>query len=136
MEMVTIIWLGLAIAFAVLEALTLGLTSIWFAVSAAVMCFVSFTDLSLTWQIILFWSLSIGLLLVTKPIVKKKFTAKIEETNTKIGAKGLVTQAMPLRVKLKDVDWAATSEDELTVNDEVIVTSVHGITLEVRKDKK
>lgn len=43
MEMVTIIWLGLAIAFAVLEALTLGLTSIWFAASAVVMCFVSFT---------------------------------------------------------------------------------------------
>lgn len=128
-----IIWLCLAVVFAIGEGLTLALTSIWFAVSATIMCFVSFTGMGITGQIAVFLVMSILFMVLAKPVVKNKFTAKLEETNTKIGKEGIVSQTKPLRIKIQDIDFTATSEEELEVNDKVIVTDVQGVTLKVKK---
>lgn len=128
-----VIWLCLAVVFAIGEGLTLALTSIWFAISAAIMCFVSFTGMGIWGQIALFLTMSIIFMFIARPIVKNKFNSKLEETNTKIGKEGIVVQAKPLRVKIQDVDFTATSEEELVEGDTVIVTDVQGVTLAVKK---
>ena len=56
------IWFGIVILCLVIEGLTMGLTTIWFAVSALVVLFLSFTPLSLFFQLFIFLVLGLVLL--------------------------------------------------------------------------
>ena len=65
------IWLGGVIVFAIAEALTLSLTSIWFACgSLAAMIFASFRA-PIWLQCVAFLAVSLLTLWFTKPIVQK-----------------------------------------------------------------
>ena len=74
-------WLAVMIVCIVIEAATFALTTIWGAISALVMIFVSKTNMPLKWQLILFLVLTIVLVLTTRPFAMKKLKLGKNTTN-------------------------------------------------------
>lgn len=115
------IWLGLAIILAVIEGLTLGLTTIWFAIAALIMIFVSFLPIPLLYQFFIFAAISAVLLFFTRPIALKKFKVGKVKTNVDslIGKHALVTKQITEfdrgEVKLNGLIWSAKTEDGATI---------------------
>ena len=96
-----ICWLLLAAIFIVIELVpdlielvTLGLTTIWFAGGAFVAAIAGACGANLVVQVILFLVVSIVLLVLTRPIAVKHLDSKIEKTNSEalIGKTAVVIQ--------------------------------------------
>jgi membrane protein implicated in regulation of membrane protease activity len=79
--MEAIIWIVLTIVFAVVEIITVGLTSIWFAGGslAALLCYA--LGLNLVWQFIAFVAVSVVLLCFTRPWAMKYLKPRLTRTN-------------------------------------------------------
>ena len=111
------VWVALVIIFALIEAFTLGLTTIWPALAAFVMVFLSFLKIPVQVQIIIFLLISAVLLYFTRPIAIKKFKTGKVKTNVDslIGMHALVTRQIGEfergEVKLNGQFWTARSED-------------------------
>jgi membrane protein implicated in regulation of membrane protease activity len=67
------IWLAIMVILVIIEVFTLGLTTIWFALAALLMVFLSFLPIPLIPQLIIFLAISAALLIFTRPIAIKKF---------------------------------------------------------------
>ena len=65
-------WLFLVILFTAIEVATFGLATIWFALGALVMLFLSPLPIPFLWQILLFLIISSVLLIFTRPVAVKK----------------------------------------------------------------
>ena len=117
------IWVALVVVFSVIEAFTLGLTTIWFAISAFIMVFLSFFKIPLYLQIIIFLIISGVLLYFTRPIAIKKLKIGKVKTNVDslVGMHALVTKKISEfergEVKLNGQFWTARSEDGSTINE-------------------
>jgi len=111
------IWLALTVLFAVIEGLTLGLTTIWFALGALVMIFISFLPIPLVFQIMIFLAISTAFLIFTRPLALKKFKTGKEKTNVDslIGKNALVTKKITEfekgEIKLSGQIWSARAEE-------------------------
>jgi membrane protein implicated in regulation of membrane protease activity len=133
------IWVALVIIFAVIEILTLGLTTVWFAIAALIMVFLSFSGIPFAVQGLIFLAISAALLVFTRPLVKK-FRIGKEKTNVEsfAGKHVLVTKAIGEfekgEAKLNGLIWAARSEDntEITEGTKCEVLRVEGVQLVVR----
>lgn len=79
--MMAILWIALIIIFAVVEIVTVGLTSIWFAggALAALLCYAA--GLGEVWQFIAFVTVSLVLLLFTRPWALKYLKPHLTKTN-------------------------------------------------------
>ena len=79
--MMGIVWIALIILFAVIEIITVGLTSIWFAggALAALLCYA--IGLSEFWQFVIFVTVSLVLLLFTRPWALKYVKPHLIKTN-------------------------------------------------------
>lgn len=79
--MMAIVWIALIIIFAAVEIITVGLTSIWFAggALAALLCYA--LGLSELWQFIIFVTVSLVLLLFTRPWALKYLKPYLIKTN-------------------------------------------------------
>ena len=88
-----IIWIVAAVVFAVVEALTFNLVTIWFAIGALVAFAVSYFDADVTAQLWIFVLVSVVALALTKPLVAKKLTVRRQSTNADmiIGKTAVVT---------------------------------------------
>lgn len=138
-----LIWLVVAIVFAIGEAMTPSLTLIWFSIGAlAVFLLSSFID-SILVQIILFAIISITLLFIaTKKIVKKDESYKYN-TNLQgmIGKRGIVkSNILEDKTGIVVVDgeeWSAISINNDTINEKDIVEviKIEGVKLIVKKNK-
>jgi len=117
------IWVALVIIFAIIEAITLGLTTIWFALAALVMVFLSFLPIPVVFQILIFLAISAIFLIFTRPIAIKKFKVGKEKTNVDslIGKHALVikqiTEFERGEVKLNGQIWSARTEDGSTIEE-------------------
>ena len=117
------IWVALTILFAVIEVLTFGLTTVWFALAALVMVFLSFLPIPLVYQILIFLAISAVLLFFTRPVAIKKFRAGREKTNVDslIGGHALVTRQITEfdrgEVKLNGQFWSARSHNGSTITE-------------------
>jgi len=138
-----LVWLLVAIAFAIGEAMTPSLTLIWFSIGAVVLIFLSGFIESILLQVIIFAIISITLLVVvTKSIVKKD---KTHEYNTNLRAiinkTGTVkNDILPNKTGIVVVDseeWTAISlNGEVIKKDEIVeVVKIEGVKLIVRKIK-
>jgi len=87
-------WLIIAFVFAIIEAFTLGLTTIWFAGGAAAAVVVALLGFPILVQVVVFVVVSILLLVLTRPWAMKHFKSKLESTNIDavIGKEAVVTQ--------------------------------------------
>jgi len=138
---VKIIWLALLILFGIGEAITVGLTSIWFAVGAlgALICALLGTQLWL--QIGVFLVLSGVSLALMRPLAKRFLTPGYSATNADrvIGTDAVVTVQIDNlqgkgQVKIAGQEWTARSQDDqiIPVGTEVKVLRIEGVKVYVQ----
>ena len=132
-----IFWLLAAIGFVVLEAMTLNLVSIWFAVGSAAALLSCLVTGSFRVQAVVFIVVSAVCLLAFKPLAKRLHK---QPTPTN-GDRALGREARVLtpvsaqqtgRVRLDGVDWSArcaTPGDTLTPGQACRVTEIHSTLL-------
>jgi membrane protein implicated in regulation of membrane protease activity len=136
------IWVIAAVVFSIIEAITLGLTSLWFALAALVALIAALLGAPFFIQVILFAVASVLFLIVTKPLAKDLLKIGGERTNVDalIGERALVTTDIrPFsmgQVKVNGQFWSALAEDgePLNINETVIIQSIEGVKLIVKKE--
>lgn len=137
----TYIWLGLVIVFAVFEAATAGLTSIWFAAGALFAMIVAALGAGIWVQIIVFIAVSAVLLVFVRQIAYKFITPKIEATNADaiIGKTGIVSEQINNdtglgEVKVGGKTWSARSLNGsiIEINTKVEIIKIEGVKLIVK----
>ena len=137
-----IFWLIVVVVMAVIEIITLGLTTIWFAGGALVAFLASLLGAGLLVQTILFIVVSVVLLAVTRPLAVEFFNKGRIKTNAEslIGETAVVQQEIDnLRAKgmvsVNGQAWSARSVDDEIIPDETLVEimEISGVKLLVRK---
>ncbi len=141
--MESVIWLGIVVVLLIIEALTMGLTTIWFAGGALIAFVTALAGGPMPLQIGVFLVISTLLLIFTRPAAAKFMNHKVEKTNVDslIGKHAVVTERVDNlqglgRVMVGSVDWTARSKDESIVleKDEVVkILKVDGVKLIVDK---
>jgi len=134
------IWAALIVIFVVIEVITLGLTTIWFALAALVMVFLSFLPIPFHFQVLIFLVISSCLFIFTRPVAIKKFKTGKEKTNVDslVGKHALVTKQITEfergEVKLHGQIWTARSEDGSVINEGIKceVVRIEGVQAIVR----
>ena len=118
----TVIWLIALIVFAVGEAITVGLTSVWFAVGALGALIAAGFGAALWLQVVVFLALSGVTLLLVRPLAKKFLTPRYQATNADrvIGATALVTEEIDNlkgqgQVTVAGVVWTARADGDEVV---------------------
>ena len=141
-----ICWLLLAAIFIVIELVTLGLTTIWFAGGAFVAAIAGACGANLVVQVILFLVVSIVLLVLTRPIAVKHLDSKIEKTNSEalIGQTAVVSQEINNvnatgQAKINGMEWTARAKNDgdiIPAGTNVTIVEISGVKLivEVEKD--
>lgn len=81
MEKMIMVWLGLMVLFLLIEVFTVGFTSIWFAGGALGALFAALFHGDLVWQIVVFFAVSLLLLVFTRPFAMKYVNSKHTRTN-------------------------------------------------------
>ncbi|MCI8634739.1 MAG: NfeD family protein [Eubacterium sp.] len=81
MIMEVLIWLGIMILLLIIEAITVGLTTIWFAAGALVALIASMLGAGITVQALLFFAVSLILLFFTRPIAVRYINPQKIRTN-------------------------------------------------------
>ncbi len=133
------LWLFIIIFLVMIEAMTVGLVSIWFIFSGIVALLLSFFVDSFLIQFAVFVLLGILALVTTRPILEKKLKVTKERTNADriIGMKGVVTQPIkklqPGEVKVDGKRWTAISEKAIPIDSTVKILSIEGVKLKVEK---
>ncbi|HEY9574596.1 MAG TPA: NfeD family protein [Lachnospiraceae bacterium] len=143
MEMMPILWLCALVLLVVVELLTYGLTTIWFAGGSLVALIVALCKGPIWLQCTLFFAVSILLLLFTRPIAIKYANRNTLSSNVGVlvGKKTVVTKeihnlAQEGQVKINDIEWMARSlkdEDIIPKGTTVEVVSVEGTKLTVKR---
>ena len=117
-SMQKIVWLVLLLIFAGREAITVGLTSIWFAAGALAALAAALLGGPLWLQVALFLAVSILCLLAVRPLARRHLNSKVEATNADraIGQEAQVTEDIDNihgkgAVTIRGVAWTARSED-------------------------
>lgn len=139
-------WLIAVGVFIIIEVITLGLTTIWFAGGAFVAFVASVVPGTPVWlQAVLFLAVSIVLLLFTRPVVEKRINNSRVKTNVDEmeGKCGKVIVKIDNfeqsgMVLLSGMEWTARSsqDDEIIpVGAEIEVLSVEGAHVVVKQKK-
>lgn len=132
----SVFWLIVAVVFAIIEALTMGLTTIWFTGGAVVSLVIALAGGSTPLQVVAFFVVSIILLIFTRKIFMKKLHTGEEKTNVDalIGEEAIVTVAIkplePGRIKLRGQDWTAITASKGEIIEEgahVKVVKIEGV---------
>ncbi len=136
------LWVAIFVIAIVLEAVTFDLVSIWAAIAALIVLFLSFTNISITIQIALFFIIAIILFLFTRPLVKRRINVDVMPTNAKalIGKNAIVTKTIePFKMGEVKVDgsfWSAVShqDDEVIFQGDIVrILEIKGVKLVVMK---
>ena len=134
----TILWLIVMAGFLLAEALTVGLVGIWFAGGALVALVLSLLELPPIVQIVVFFVVSLCLIVFTRKIFVEKLHTGKENTNVDavIGETGQVLSTINTlsvgQVKVKGQVWSAIADDSLLTIPEgeyVVVKAIEGVKL-------
>lgn len=136
-----VIWLIVLVSTLAIEALTVGLVTIWFSVGALVALIASYFGISIVYQIIIFIAVSALALFVTRPLVKGKIIKNPVKTNADlvVGEKAVVIEEVnPIegkgQVKVGTRVWSAKSFDHSIIQKDKLVTveKIEGVHLIVK----
>ncbi len=145
MNTLTYIWIGLLVAFLVVEACTVQLVSIWFAVGSLCALVANLFETTPALQLTIFLVASMVCLLITRPLVKKFTASKIIKTNADrcIGETAVVTEEINNlsakgQVKVNGNVWSARAEDGNVIPEgaEVLIKRMEGVKLIVHIKEK
>ena len=140
-----LIWLGLLVLFTIGEAVSVGLTSIWFAAGALVALVVALLGGPLWLQIVLYIVVSALCLLAIRPLAQKHLNSKVEPTNADrvIGSEAKVTETIDNlqgtgSVNIGGIVWTARSEndDPIPAGTLVRVLRIEGVKVYVEEVKE
>ena len=134
-----IIWLVILIVLLVIEVITLGLSTIWFAGGAVFAFFAAVLEFSVQSQLVVFLIVSFVLLLFTRPLAIRFVNRETVKTNVDglIGRKAKVIKKIdnnePSGAAVIDgQEWTARSADEavtIPVGTHVVIKEVRGVKL-------
>ena len=136
-----LLWLIVIVATLVIEAMTAGLTTIWFSAGALAALIASYLGISFPLQIIIFIVVSITALIFTRPLVKNKIHKNKVKTNADmvIGKQAIVVETIcPIegkgQVKVDGKIWSAKSENSKNIQKDELVTieKIEGVHLIVK----
>jgi membrane protein implicated in regulation of membrane protease activity len=134
-----ILWLIVIILLVFLEVSTINLVCIWFILSGLVSLILSFFIESFYILFAVFVLLGLVLMVLTRPILVKKLARKNVKTNSDrvLGMEGVVTEEINKlkigEVKVDGKRWSAISDEKIEVGTTIIVESIDGVKLVVRK---
>ncbi len=137
-----VLWLAIIILLSFLEVTTVNLVSVWFIASGLISLFLSFFINSFYLEFAVFVIVGLILMLITRPILLKKFNKTKEKTNVDriIGMEGLVTEEINRskigEVKVDGKRWSAISKEKIPVGSPVIIEKIEGVKLLVRKGEE
>ena len=133
----TLFWVLAIVVFVAVEGVTVGLTSIWFAVGALVSLLISFFVDSLWVQIWVFLIVSLLALFALKPLAAKYFTPRDHQaTNSDriLGKEAVVLEEVNNlenrgRIKVLGQEWTARSlsEEIIPVHTVVTIDRIEGV---------
>ncbi|MBR3362842.1 MAG: NfeD family protein [Bacilli bacterium] len=135
------VWLAIIVILAVLEAMTVNLTTIWFVASGFVALIISFFTDSYLIQFGAFVLIGVILLVTTKPLLDKTIKPKKSATNAErvLEMKGLVTEKISKNhngeVKVDGKRWTAYSDSTIEVGSTVNILKINGVKLKVEEEK-
>ena len=115
---IILVWIVIAVIFAVAEGLTSSFITIWFTIGAAASAIVAAVGGDIAIQIVIFFVISILLLIFTRPILVKRLKLGREKNYTEQleGKTGLVIEEIkPFgsgQVKVRGIVWTAVGETE------------------------
>ena len=144
---IVFVWLVLFVVFLVAELVTAGaLVSIWFCIGALVALVAAYFGAAFWLQMTLFFVVSIGLLLGTKPFLKKHLDPKTMATNADriLQNRGIVEEEINNlkgqgAVKIDGKSWTARNIDGeavIPVDAEVLVVGIEGVKAMVKVVEK
>jgi len=135
-------WIICAVIFAVLEGIISGLVTIWFTIGGAAAALAAAVGAPVPAQIVVFFAVSIVLLIFTRPILVKKLKVGREKNYTEQleGKPGLVVEEIkPFhsgQVKVRGIVWTAVGETDqfaAAAGDKVEIVRVEGVKLIVKE---
>ncbi|MBO4291922.1 MAG: NfeD family protein [Lachnospiraceae bacterium] len=134
-----IVWIAILIISIVVELISLGLTSIWFAGGALIALIAAAVGGPLWLQVICFAVVSLLLLIFTRPVALKYFNKERVRTNVEslVGKQAVVLSKVDNlqgtgQVSVGGQEWSAKSADDgqvLEQGDVVSVVAISGVKL-------
>ena len=144
MDMQAAGWLILLVVLLGIEALTLGLTTIWFAGGALVSFALALAGADFLVQLVCFCIVSVVLLVFTRPAAVRWLNRDRAKTNADslIGASAVVTEPIDNlagtgQVQVRGQEWTARSVSEevsIPAGRQVIVQEIRGVKLIVKEE--
>ena len=141
--MQTIYWLAIFVILLIIEIVTMGLTTIWFAAGALFAFLTALLGLN---QILVFLVVSILLLVLTRPIAVKYFNQERQKTNAEslIGQQALVLEDIDTLqsaglVEVRGQEWSAKTDEpngRIAKNKVVVIEGIQGVKLIVREKEE
>ena len=145
-ESLNLIWLILFVVLLVIELLTVGLTTIWFAAGSLAAFLADYLGAGLPVQIIVFLAVSCILLIFTRPWALKHVNRKRIRTNyeSEIGKIILITEKVDNlnqtgKSMVDGQEWTVRSRDDsdiLEAGTKAKVVDISGVKLIVEKYKE
>lgn len=136
-----IFWLVAVIVFVIVEGITLGLTSIWFACGSLLAMVVALMGGSIIWQIVFFAIGSGTMLALIRPMIAKVAPKNVKTNADRvIGQSAIVTMAINNEKAIGQVSvagqiWTARSQDGAQIAEGATVTilSIAGVKVIVKQ---
>ncbi len=136
-----VLWFVLIIGAAVVEVLTMDLTSVWFSIGALVAFILGIVGVNPIVQLLVFIVVSVALLLSVRPLTKNYFRTNIISTNSDrlVGKTAICTKPIEAggrgEVKVEGKIWTAVANDASAIDegDKVEVLAIEGVKLIVVK---
>ncbi len=139
-----LIWIVIAVIFAIIEGFTMGLTTIWFTAGGVAACIIALIGGSLLLQVTVFLAVSIILLYFTRPLAEKRLRIGHEKNNIDqmINKTGIVVETIEPyhtgQVKLNGMIWTAVSknDDEILLKGNIVkIVKIQGVKLIVERER-
>lgn len=140
--MESVVWLVIFLVLLIIEIITLGLTTIWFAIGALGAFITTLFGAGIVVQVLVFIIISLFTLILTRPIAVKYFSKSNLKTNVEgiIGRCAVVTEAIVDgnsngKAELDGEIWIARSQDGsyIQIDETVEIMAVEGVKLIVKK---
>ncbi len=138
-----LLWLILLVVFLVLELVSVGLTSIWFAAGALVALLIAAVDGAIGLQVAAFLVVSIVLLAATRPFAQRVINSRTQRTNKDvlIGQEIVIREPVDNRAQTGTAfadgkEWTVrTLEDGVVLEEGTLarVVGISGVKLMVEK---
>lgn len=142
----TVFWLVVLVVLVVIELLTMGLTTVWFAGGALVATIAALFHAPVFLQVIFFLVVSVALLFSTRPLAVKYFNKDRVRTNAEslVGRQAIVISEVDNlqgigQVNVGGMEWSARTRVDgvkLPVGTVTTVLAINGVKLVVEERKE